>query len=231
VVLQHGLKGRPQWLFGQPAGRALSVYANYGETLVRAGFVVYLPQNPYIHDFRPIARLANPLGLSLYSFILAQSERMLEWLVTLPEVDPDRIGYYGLSYGGKTALRVPPLLTKFKAAVCAGDFNEWIRKLVTLDYNFSYVFTVEYELLEWNLAWVASHAEMAQMMAPRPFMVERGHRDGVGVDEWVAYEFAKVRRFYDEAGLGDRAAIAFFNGPHKIDGAAALEFLKRWLGR
>ncbi len=207
------------------------MYSNYAETLVRAGFVVYIPQNPYIHDFRPIAKLANPLGLSLYSFILAQYERMLEWLVTLPEVDADRIGFYGLSYGGKTALRVPPLLPQFKAAVCAGDFNEWIRKLVTLDYNFSYVFTVEYELLEWNLAWVASHAEMAQLMAPRPFMVERGHRDQVGTDEWVEYEFAKVRRFYDEAGLGDRTGIAFFNGPHKIDGVAALEFLKRWLGK
>lgn len=231
VVLQHGLHGRPQWLFQQPPGRPLDVYSNYGETLVKAGFVVYIPQNPYIHDFRPIARLANPLGLSLYSFILAQYERMLEWLATLPEVDSDRIGFYGLSYGGKTALRVPPLLPQFKAAVCAGDFNEWIRKLVTLDYNFSYVFTVEYELLEWNLAWVASHAEMAQMMAPRPFMVERGHRDMVGDDEWVAFEYAKVRRFYDEAGLGDRTAIAFFNGPHKIEGSAALEFLKRWLGR
>jgi hypothetical protein len=72
---------------------------------------------------------------------------------------------------------------------------------------------------------------MAQMMAPRPFMVERGHRDMVGVDEWVEYEFAKVRRYYDEAGLGDRTGIAFFNGPHKIDGAVALEFLKRWLGK
>ena len=34
-------------------------------------------------------------------------------------------------------------------------------------------------------------------MAPRPFMVERGHVDGVAPDEWVAYEYSKVRRFYD----------------------------------
>ena len=25
-------------------------------------------------------------------------------------------------------------------------------------------------------------------IAPRPFMVERGHDDGVGLDEWVAFE-------------------------------------------
>ena len=230
VVLQHGLNGRPQDLFAQPqTTRAFEVYRNYGETLLNAGYVVYLPQNPYIHDFRPIARLANPLGLSLYSVITAQYERMLDWLVTLPYIDPGRIGFYGLSYGGKTALRIPPLDDRFQAAVCAGDFNEWIRKLTSPDLPYSYVFTVEYEILEWNLAHVASHAEMAMLMAPRPFMVERGHRDGVGDDEWVSYEYAKVRRFYDEAGIGDRTKIAYFNGPHRIDGIEALPFLNRAL--
>ena len=40
------------------------------------------------------------------------------------------------------------------------------------------------------------------LMIPRPFMVERGHDDGVGIDEWVALEFAKVRRRYNK--LGER---------------------------
>jgi hypothetical protein len=35
--------------------------------------------------------------------------------------------------------------------------------------------------------------EMAALMVPRPFMVERGHHDGVAPDEWVASEYAKVR--------------------------------------
>ena len=37
---------------------------------------------------------------------------------------------------------------------------------------------------------------MAYLIAPRPFMVERGHDDGVGIDEMVAYEYAKVRYLY-----------------------------------
>jgi hypothetical protein len=66
-------------------------------------------------------------------------------------------------------------------------------------------------------------------MAPRPFMVERGHRDPVGVDEWVSYEYARVRRFYDEIGLGDRARIEFFNGPHQIHAVGTVEFLETFL--
>ncbi|MCC6486062.1 MAG: hypothetical protein IT364_01060 [Candidatus Hydrogenedentes bacterium] len=60
-------------------------------------------------------------------------------------------------------------------------------------------------------------------------MVERGHRDGVAPDEWVAAEFAKVRRLYDEMGMGERAAIEYFNGPHTIHGVGTFEFLRQQL--
>lgn len=236
VVAQHGLDGRPQFLFGQEevdrkdgAYTNFHFYQNIGSRLADLGFVVYMPQNPYIGDFRYINRLANPLGLSLFSFIIAQNDRLLDWLGTLPFVDPSRIGFYGLSYGGKTALRVPALLDRYALSICSGDFNEWIAKLTSVDAPFSYMFTQEYELPEFDLASVANHAEMAKMIAPRPFMVERGHRDGVGVDEWVASEYAKVKRFYDEMGIGDRTAFEYFNGPHMIHGVGTVEFLRQHL--
>jgi len=36
-----------------------------------------------------------------FSVILGQHEQMLNWLSEQPFVDPDRIGFYGLSYGGE----------------------------------------------------------------------------------------------------------------------------------
>ena len=231
VVMQHGLNGRPQSLYGQTSGRDLEVYGNIGQRLADEGFVVYMPQNPYIHDFRPISRLANPLGLTLFSFIQRQHSRTLDWLSAQPFVDPKRIGFYGLSYGGATAMRIPPLEDRYAVVVCSGNFNEWVRKLMDPAEPYTYIHTKEYEILEFNLAGITSHAEMATLIAPRPFMVERGHRDGVGLDEWVGYEYAKVKRFYDEAGIGDKTEIAWFNGTHRIDGPAAIAFLKRHLDK
>jgi dienelactone hydrolase len=239
LVGQHGLQHRPQYLFGQeaqdrdPKGAYTNFhfYQNIGDTFANLGYVVYLPQNPYIGDFRPILRLANPQGWSLYSFILQQDERLLDWLGSLAYVDPARIGYYGLSYGGKTALRIPALLDRFALSVCSGDFNEWVTKVAAYDIPQSYMYTIEYDMLEFNLGGVANHGEIAKLIAPRPFMVERGHRDGVGIDEMVAAEYSKVRRFYDEMGIGDRTGINFFNGPHMMHAVETVAFIRKYLGR
>jgi hypothetical protein len=60
-------------------------------------------------------------------------------------------------------------------------------------------------------------------------MVERGHDDGCGIDEWIAWEYAKVHRLHDRLGLKDRAAIEYFNGPHTINGKGTFEFLHKQL--
>ena len=230
VVCQHGLEGRPRDTIEKTEG--YKYYKSFAARLAQEGFITYSPQNPYIGQdrFRIIQRKAHPLKLGLFSFILGQHQRLLEWLVTQSFVDPNRIGFYGLSYGGKTAVRVPPLLDRYALSICSADFNEWVWKTTSIDRKYSYLFTSEYDLLEFNFANVVNYSELANLMAPRPFMVERGHHDAVAPDEWVAYEFAKVRRFYTtRMQLGGRAQIEFFNGPHTINGKGTFEFLKRYL--
>jgi dienelactone hydrolase len=229
VVCQHGLEGTPfDTISREP--RAWSTYKAFSEQLVLQGYVVYAPQNPYRggDQFRALQRMSNPLQRSLFSCIIAQHEQTLDWLSSLPFVDPQRIAFYGISYGGKTAMRVPPMVPGYGLAICSGDFTDWPRTLVSGNERFSYLFTSEYEVFEWNLAHVASYAELAMLMSPRPFMVEEGHRDGGQPSEWVAGEFGKVRRHYDQLGISDRAVLEFFDGPHTIHGEGTFRFLKRF---
>ena len=86
-------------------------------------------------------RKAHPLKLSLFSFILGQHQRLLEWLGSLTFIDGARIGFYGLSYGGKTAVRVPPLLDGYAVSICSADFNVCVLKTTSVDSPYSYVFT------------------------------------------------------------------------------------------
>jgi dienelactone hydrolase len=231
VVVQHGLNDTPQMLIEASDAKKKEMYGQIGAKLAERGFIVFAPQNPYVGDeaFRVLLRKALPLRLSLFSFITGQHQRITGWLAAQPFVDPTRIGFYGLSYGGKTAMRVGPLVDLYAAIVCSGDFNEWIWKVTSVTQPFSYMFTPEYDMLEWNLANQFNYGELAALIAPRPFFVERGHRDPVGIDEWVAYEYAKVRRLYDEAGISDRTGIEFFNGGHKMNAVGAVEFLHKHL--
>jgi dienelactone hydrolase len=230
VVCQHGLEGRPSDVADPKIDNP--AYHRYAVRLAEEGFITFAPQNPYIGQdrFRMIQRRGHPLKLALFSFVLGQHQRLLEWLSAQPFVDRDRIGFYGLSYGGKTAVRIPPLLPGYALSICSADFNEWVWKNTSIDSKYSYLLTGEYDMIEFDFASVINYSDLANLMAPRPFMVERGHHDGVAPDEWVAYEFAKTRRFYStRMNLQDHARIEFFNGPHTIHGKGTFEFLRRHL--
>lgn len=230
VVAQHGLEGLPEDTVRTDVD-GFRYYRAFAARLAEEGFIVFAPHNPYRGGdrFRVLQRKANPLKLSIFSFIVGQHRRILDWLKTLPWVDGERIGFYGLSYGGKTAMRVPAVLEDYALSICSGDFNQWIWKNVTVEWPNSYMFTGEYEMPEFGLGTSFNYAEMAYLIFPRPFMVERGHRDGVGLDEWVAHEYAKVRRLYRELGLGSRTEIEWFEGEHEIHGQGTFRFLRKHL--
>jgi dienelactone hydrolase len=230
VVCQHGLEGRPRDVADPKVENP--AYHKYAVRLAERGFITFAPQNLYIFQdrFRTLQRKANPLKKTLFSVIVPQHQQITDWLKALPFVDPARIAFYGLSYGGKSAMRIPPLVKNYCLSICSADFNEWVWKNASSRSPYSYVWSGEYEIFEFDLGSTFNYAEMAALIAPRPFMVERGHFDGVAPDETVAYEFAKVYHLYDaKLGIGDRCRIEFFVGPHTINGKGTFDFLRQHL--
>lgn len=227
VVCQHGRNGVPK----DTIEGDHYAYHDFAARLAERGFVVFAPHNPYRGEdrYRLLSRKGNLLKLTLFSFILHQHRQILAWLGSRPEVDPARIGFYGLSYGGETAVRVPTILKEYALSICSGDFNDWARKVASTDSDYSFMFTIEWEMPYFDLGGTYNYAEMASLMVPRPFMVERGHHDGVAPDEWVSYEYAKVRWLYAQLGLEDRTRLEVFNGGHTINGQGTFDFLHEHL--
>jgi len=232
VVCQHGLEGVPiDVVTTDPKAANYHFYRGYASRLADKGYIVFAPANIYRGDdnFRILQRKANPLGLSLFSVMIGQHQRIVEWLSGQSFVDSSRIAFYGLSYGGSSAMRIPAVVKGYMLSICSANFNEWVRKVASIDWNYGYVYNAEYEMPEWDLGHTFNYAEMAALIAPRPFMVERGYADGVGRDEWVSYEFGKVRRYYDLLGIPGSARIEYFNGAHTIHGVGTFEFLDHFL--
>jgi hypothetical protein len=228
VVCQHGLEGRPQdTMTGDHRA-----YHDFAARLAERGYITFAPQNLYIgkDKFRTLQRKANSIKKTLFSIMVPQHQQTVNWLKSHPNVDPDRIAFYGLSYGGKSAMRIPPLVPDYCLSICSADFNDWVDKNASTRENYSYVWTNEYEIFEFDLGTKFNYAEMAALIAPRPFMVERGHFDGVGTDERVASEFAKVRFLYAaRLGIPESCKIEWFKGPHTINSKGTFKFLDRHL--
>ena len=227
VVCQHGRDGFPQKLIED----GYTAYNHAAAKLADRGFIVYAPYNPYRGEdkYRWLVRKATNVGKSMFSFIISQHDQTLRWLGTLPFVDKDRIAFYGLSFGGETAMRVPSVLEGYCLSICSGDFGDYSRKVVDTHFIRGFMNSMEWEIPVFNMGSTFSHAEMAYLIFPRPFMVERGHDDLVQQTEWVSYEFGKVKYLYDQFGLGDKTEIEYFNGGHSMRGEGTFDFLHRHL--
>ncbi len=227
VVCQHGRRGIPQNVIEGD----IAAYHNFAARLAERGFIAFAPHNLYRGEdrYRWLCRKSNGVKASLFSFIVSQHQQILGWLKTLSMVDPRQIAFYGLSYGGETAVRVPTILEDYCLSICSGDFNTWTEKVASTDQRFSFMYSIEWEMPYFNMGSTFDYAEMTYLMLPRPFMVERGHNDRVGRDQWVAYQYAKVRWLYAQLDLAEKTEIEFFNGGHTINGEGTFRFLHKHL--
>lgn len=232
VVCQHGLEGLPMDVVtDDPKSDGYRHYKAFAARLAERGFVVFAPHHYYRggNRFRQLQRLAYPLKKTLFAYVVAQHEQLLDWLRTLPFVDASRIGFYGLSYGGFSAQRLPALVPRYALSINSAEFNDMAKKKASVHDRYSYPFYNTYEVFEWNFTSTFGYSDLAGLIAPRPFMVERGHDDGVAPDEWVASEYAKVRRLYTKLKIPERTEIEFFDGPHTINGVGTFAFLHKHL--
>ena len=232
VICQHGLGGQPKDITGlgdQPD----SVYHQFGARLAEAGYVVFAPYVtvpiPQAELINPIVRKAAALGGMRTGIEVAKLRRIVDFLVAQPFVDPQRIGYYGLSYGGYSAIWMCPVEPRIRAVVVSGHFNDWAAKITSEELTTSYLFHPDEDFYNWNVLNRFTHVELIAAMYPRPVMVEFADRDATTTPEWHERAWRKVQRLARAWNMEDRVARDVFHGVHEIGGAGTFAFLDRWL--
>jgi hypothetical protein len=179
-----------------------------------------------------LIRRAHLTGLIPAGMDLKKFGRLLDYLSTLPYVDADRFAFYGLSYGGYTALWTGPGEPRFRAVISSGHFNDWNVKTTDLTQGTSYTFYPNV-VDQYNFGMLGNfnHFDLASLIAPRAFMIEMGDYDGVVVAprSLVDREIDKVIALYQKLGIPEKGQVSRFSGPHRIDGAGPYPFLDRIL--
>ena len=89
-----GVPARAQRLAARRRSTAATAYNGVGAALAERGFVMFAPHNLYRGEdrYRWLDRKANTIRATLFSFILGQHDRILDWLGSLPFVDPGASG-------------------------------------------------------------------------------------------------------------------------------------------
>ncbi len=231
VVCQHGLSGTPEMITGL-GQKEDTPYHEFGRRLAERGYVVFAPLVLHYHPVEwtnQQARMADAVGMMRVALAVAQTRRVVDFLQGLPFVDPARIGYYGLSYGGYSALWISPLEDRLAAVVVSGHFNDWRSKITSDATATSYLLHPDEDFYTWDVLHRFTHVELVAMVAPRGVCIEYGVRDAITTPEWTARAWKQLAAVRDHLGLSDRIVLAQFDGVHEVHGEESFAFLDRFL--
>ena len=229
VICQHGMGGTPHTIAGLV--EAEDVYHRYGQQLAERGYVVLAPHCINFVDWRN--RLHNKallVGRTLMGLEIWREMRAVDLLETLPEVDKERIGFYGLSQGGKMALWFPPLEPRIRATIVSAFYNERTKKQLQASPNYRpFINTQEQSYFEPDFLTEFSDYDLGSLICPRPVMIEHGQGDSSYYIEGAREEFFPLKDIYERLGIGERCEWGEFEGVHEIHGVESFAFLDRWL--
>ena len=150
------------------------------------------------------ARGYTPAGVETWNSI-----RAIDYLVSRPEVDPDRIGMTGRSGGGAYSWYAAALDDRIKAAVPVAGItnlhNHVVDGCVEGHCDCMYMMNT----YRWD------YPQLAALLAPRPLLISNTDRDKLFPFDGVVDIYQKVRRLYELDGKGDDIALQMAGGPHE----------------
>lgn len=159
--------------------------------------------------------------------ILFQGDRAsLDYLLTRPEVDPERIGCMGLSIGGFRAAHLFGLDPRVKAAVAAGWMTTYRSLLCNHLRNHTWIIYVPGQH-----AWL-DLPDVATLNAPRPLMIINCSKDTLFTMDGMQAAEAKIAEVYRRLGAADHFKCNYYDEPHSLKIPAqddAIAWLERWL--
>jgi dienelactone hydrolase len=237
AVLIHHQHNSEHWLGkSEPAGLAGDRLQAFGPTLSRRGVVVLAPDSIGFEDRRHHAHGVEPHtadgprhhneltyrlleGDTLMRKVLADSASALSVLAALSEVDAQRIGMLGHSYGGNTVLFHAPLDERVRFACASGAAASYGARM-TLGTGIELA-----QVLPGFLERFEIH-HLVACMAPRGLLLVSATGDPYSVDA-DAVE-AAARPAYEGLAAGRALEHARFEGGHALT-AERFDLITAWM--
>lgn len=180
-------------------------------------------------------RLCRMIGRNLMGMEMFALSRGVDLLQSLSQVDPERIGMYGLSQGGMSALFLGALEKRLKAVVASASFNDRFIKQVTGSPGYAPVAIGDSEDHIFPHLAEFDDSDLASLICPRCFFVESGRQDDAVDCAGSAAAFGRVKAIYERLGIPERCGRCEHPGGHAVEDLddvgriAFVQFLDQWL--
>ncbi|HZO91597.1 MAG TPA: alpha/beta hydrolase family protein [Chthonomonadaceae bacterium] len=252
LLAQHGYSGTPELICGLTASANAEDYAyrSLGLRAVRRGFHVVAVHHPTgygtLHDVidtplpgfpnyprtygkNRLHRLAIMAGGALFGLDMLASSRGVDVLAASDHVAPDRIGMYGLSQGGQSAIFLPAMDVRIQASVASAYFNSRFVKLIGPHRALTFLDSTEEDKFFPEVIRFFSDSDLVSLIAPRAFAVEAGLKDSSVDFEKTQEQFAQARLHYERLGLPHRTEYIPHQEGHVSATRRAFDFLEEHL--
>ncbi len=212
---------------------------DYAVQFVKRGYVVIAP------DWRGFGERASPaewvrpnrdpcnvnymacgyLGYNLLNLQIWDGMRTLDYLQSRKEVDGNRIGCAGLSFGGTMTTYLAALDERVKVACISGYLSTIRGDAMGMRGKGNFCGS---QFMP-GLLTIGDIPDVAGLIAPKPLMIEMGEKDTCFIIEDAKNAYSHLERIYAAAGASKYLDCDIHPGGHAWSGAKAFDWFKRWL--
>lgn len=177
--------------------------------------------NPDLSSCTRDAMAALMLGETLPGWRVWDAMKAIDYLLSRPEVDPEKIAVLGISGGGTITLLTSCLDTRVSACVVSGYFNTFRDSILAVDHCVDNYVP--------NILSLCEMPELAGLLAPRLFFAESGAQDPIFPLAGFERAITRAHEIYSLFGAKDNFGFEVFMGGHVFNGEGAFSFLKeKW---
>ena len=214
VIAQHGGGGTPE-LCSDMCGK--NNYGHMVQRLLERGAAVLAPQlllwakeeletaraHPIDYDRTKLDRELKRFCTSITALEIAGIQRSLDYVLSMEQIDGERVGMIGLSYGGYFTLHTMAAEPRIKAGYAAAAFNDR-DKVAMADWHY------------FGSAGLFQDAEVAGLCAPRKLCIQVGKADPVFDYRYAVPEAERAAEYYKAGGCPENFVFDLWEGGHRI---------------
>jgi len=210
IFALHGGWGSPELATGIYIDSAN--YNRFAARLVTEDTLVFVPQlllwskETYGTDYdrENLNRRLVQQGGSITALEIFLLMRCADYFISLKNVDKNKLGVAGLSYGGMYALYLGAADKRFKAVYSSCWFNDRAK----YDWHDYVYFNAENEFFD---------TEVASLVLPRKLFIDVGDSDPVFRLEYGEKERARLKAYARKTGNESNLRLRIFCGEHEFD--------------